>query len=479
MVSLFHAFVWCSQVFQAYLRSRNRTNSHFDFAIFGIQVTRIDKTLQLALIEHVAHLTSADYEEIPRDLLLLDFIPASQADLIGDSGVVELLAGIYGAWSSGGGAAAINVNDVINQLQDLTAEKGNLFQIPPYFAYIAKSFSVLEGIGLSNDPKYSIINECMPYVSKRLLTDKEKMGPALNTFIFGPEKSKPDRIVDYKRVEQLIEGFGEYTTSASGALLGKDSASKTVLLESAADQFLELVFTEEETPLQDILLEQLAKVISAESRRLYAALRDRSGTLPSGRTVLGTIFDPLGLWRTSPLVQMDDVDERTVETTRKLIALIQKQVQEVAGGNPAFDVTKLDRDEVIAFASILARKVWQRRTGVVKTGNRFARKLLELTANKLDSGERDSRRLSSEEFLSRAATPRLEQEEAGAGQSLATPAKATRSTSTAAPSRTFSKNSSESARLRQARMLLDELHDDEVATTTTAIASGSVEPLEG
>ena len=28
-----------------------------------------------------------------------------------------------------------------------------------YFAYIAKSFSVLEGIGLSNDPKYSIINE--------------------------------------------------------------------------------------------------------------------------------------------------------------------------------------------------------------------------------------------------------------------------------------------------------------------------------
>ena len=79
---------------------------------------------------------------------------------------------------------------VIADLQDLTAEKGNLFQIPPvsdrssrylsfticaqpnspilsfrfvqhmkYFAYIAKSFSVLEGIGLSNDPNYSIINE--------------------------------------------------------------------------------------------------------------------------------------------------------------------------------------------------------------------------------------------------------------------------------------------------------------------------------
>jgi len=119
-----------------------------------------------------------------------------------------VLADIYGAWTSGGGAAAIVVNDVVVQLQDLTAKEGNLFQIPPYFAYIAKSFSVLEGIGLSNNPKYSIINECLPYVSRRLLTDKDTMGPALSTFIFGPNKGEADRIVDYRRVEQLVEGFG-------------------------------------------------------------------------------------------------------------------------------------------------------------------------------------------------------------------------------------------------------------------------------
>jgi predicted unusual protein kinase regulating ubiquinone biosynthesis (AarF/ABC1/UbiB family) len=71
-------------------------------------VTRLDKNLQLTLIEHMAHLTSADYAEIPRDLLLLNFIPADKADLIGDSGVVEVLADIYGAWTKGGGAAAIS-----------------------------------------------------------------------------------------------------------------------------------------------------------------------------------------------------------------------------------------------------------------------------------------------------------------------------------------------------------------------------------
>jgi predicted unusual protein kinase regulating ubiquinone biosynthesis (AarF/ABC1/UbiB family) len=64
-------------------------------------VTELDPKLRLTLIEHMAHLTSADYAEIPRDLLQLGFIPQSKADLIADSGVVELLADIYGAWTKG------------------------------------------------------------------------------------------------------------------------------------------------------------------------------------------------------------------------------------------------------------------------------------------------------------------------------------------------------------------------------------------
>ena len=101
-------------------------------------VTRLDSDLQLTLIEHMAHLTSADYEEIPKDLLLLGFIPEDKADLIRDSGVVETLAEIYGAWTAGGGAAAVNVNKVIADLQDLTAEKGNLFQIPVRAPYLPR-----------------------------------------------------------------------------------------------------------------------------------------------------------------------------------------------------------------------------------------------------------------------------------------------------------------------------------------------------
>jgi predicted unusual protein kinase regulating ubiquinone biosynthesis (AarF/ABC1/UbiB family) len=352
-------------------------------------VTRLPSQLQLTLIEHMAHLTSADYAEIPRDLLLLGFIPPSKADAIEDSGVVEVLANIYGQWTAGGGVAAINVNEVINNLQDLTAKKGNLFQIPPYFAYIAKSFSVLEGIGLSNDPKYSIINACLPYVSNRLLTDKESMGPALSTFIFGPNKGNIDtRIVEYDRVEQLVTGFGRFSTSASGALLGKENLSRTQKLEEAAEQVLDIIITEEQTPLQEILLEQLAKIASAGSRSLWTEARARSGTLPSGRSVLGTIVDPLGLFESSPLVNSCEQDEKVVETTRKLVALMSNQLGTADGST---DLADLQRDEVLELSAILGRKVWDRRVALLRTSNRFARKLLDVTAFRLESAERVAR----------------------------------------------------------------------------------------
>ena len=346
-------------------------------------VTRLDPDLQITLIEHMAHLTSADYEEIPKDLLLLGFIPKDQEALIKDSGVVETLADIYGAWTKGGGAASVNVNQVIADLQDLTAEKGNLFQIPPYFAYIAKSFSVLEGIGLSNEPNYSIINECLPYVSKRLLTDKsERTGGALQTFIFGPKKNDADRIIDFDRVEQLVTGFGSYTTSASGELLGSNR-TRTEAIDNVATQILDLLATEEETPLQQIFIEQLAKVITSSSRSVWSQLREQSGKLPSGRTLLGTLVDPLGVFRTSPVMRPSELDERTVETTRNLIQLLSDT------NTSPIEVSSLTNSEIVEISSLVVGKLWERRTGVLKTGNRLFSQLLELTANKLEKGERE------------------------------------------------------------------------------------------
>ena len=251
---------------------------------------------------------------------------------------------------------------------------------------------MLEGIGLQNDPKYSIVNECLPYVSKRLLTDNsERTGGALSTFIFGPNKNDNDRVIDYKRVEQLVNGFGSYTTSASGALLASQNATPIETLEAAADQILELIITEDETPLQRIIIEQLAKIITASTKSVWKDIRKTSGTLPSGRSLLGSVIDPLGLWRTSPIVSMTNSDLQILDSTRKVIELLSTSEDSKSINEDVLqDVSNLSNEETLELSSLLVQKIWNKRLGVFNTSRRLAFELIKVTADTLERGDRTS-----------------------------------------------------------------------------------------
>ena len=57
------------------------------------------------------------------DFPLLGFFPERKPILIKYSGIVEVLADIFGSWTEGVGAAVINMNKIINKLQDITATR--------------------------------------------------------------------------------------------------------------------------------------------------------------------------------------------------------------------------------------------------------------------------------------------------------------------------------------------------------------------
>mmetsp|Transcript_41204 Transcript_41204/g.98678 ORF Transcript_41204/g.98678 Transcript_41204/m.98678 type:complete len:200 (-) Transcript_41204:249-848(-) len=178
------------------------------------------------------------------------------------------------------------------------------------------------------------------------------MGNALSTFIFGPNKGNiEERLVDYDRVEQLVKGFGSFASSAqvssdghktSSSLVSDLSAdvdedrAKSNSFEQVADQVLDLVLAEEETPLQAILIEQLAKIVSASGRTFWTEARKRSGVLPNGRSLLGTAVDPLGLFRSSSLVNACDMDEKTLKLTSQLIELIRSELAPAPAPAPLF-----------------------------------------------------------------------------------------------------------------------------------------------
>ena len=324
-------------------------------------MTHLSPSLQVTLIEHVAHLTSKDYAEVPKDLVALGFVPEKQKQRIEDSNVVEALSDIYGEWALGGGANRINVPEVVDKIKALSSEdEAGIFQIPPYFVYIGKAFSVLEGIGLQNDPDYSVINACLPYVSRRLIADdSERMSGALQSFVFGKDKGDADRVLDVDRLEQLVGGFSQFSSSASGDV--GNAKSRAARLEEQADDILDLILSDEgvENPIVALVLEQLAKTLAAQTRQNFMDLRRRSG-FPRAlqeRTLLGAIIDPIGLFRTSAIANVDETDIKVLETS----ARVRELLQELGGGSGKIAEELRDDEEMRAVTTKLASKVWERR----------------------------------------------------------------------------------------------------------------------
>jgi hypothetical protein len=142
------------------------------------------------------------------------------------------------------------------------------------------------------------------------------------------------------------------------------------------------------------------------------------------------------------LIAPSALDVRTVDTTVKLVDLLRRQ-------NIIF--TDLDRDEVMALASILTRKFWAKRNLLLLTSNRFVRTLLQILTQTLEEGERGTPRLP----------PLVQQQQRQEEQQRSQPEPPTRredpltSTNRLAPAPQIAMtNRKESVRLQNARTIL-------------------------
>lgn len=53
----------------------------------------------------------------------------------------------------------VDVKGVTNVMEEMSKRNRELFALPPYVLYVARAFSTLEGIGLSIDESYAIVQE--------------------------------------------------------------------------------------------------------------------------------------------------------------------------------------------------------------------------------------------------------------------------------------------------------------------------------
>ncbi|OEU13917.1 hypothetical protein FRACYDRAFT_158094, partial [Fragilariopsis cylindrus CCMP1102] len=130
-------------------------------------VLDVPKDLQLSLLEFIADLKAENYEDVPMDLVKLKFVPEDKLDELRQSGLTEMAED---SMSRSDSTTSTTV-DVTTKIEQMRQQNTNVFSIPDYFVYMSRAFATLEGIGLSSNSNYSILKECYPYISKRLLTD--------------------------------------------------------------------------------------------------------------------------------------------------------------------------------------------------------------------------------------------------------------------------------------------------------------------
>jgi aarF domain-containing kinase len=190
---------------------------------FGLMTT-IDESAKYGMVDAIAHLVHRDYSRITKDFEALGFIPPG-TDL---SRLQPALERVFDAALAGGGAKSINFNELSADLAAITFEFP--FRIPPFFALTIRAIGVLEGIALSSNKDFALVDECFPYIARKLLTDESpRMREALRYMVYGDKN-----VFDVERLIDLLNAFESYEVAAGSARGDLDMQVKVTSGDGAA-----------------------------------------------------------------------------------------------------------------------------------------------------------------------------------------------------------------------------------------------------
>ena len=316
---------------------------------FGL-MSEVTDDQRVCLVEYITHLSLEDWDAIADDLVTLGFIPDGYDDFR-ELDVGPILKEMMGQLISGGGVGSISAVNIGKKILDLKEDladqsKNYMIVIPPYFALIIRTFSVIEGIALTADPDYAIVPRCMPYLSRRLLTDNDpRMRGALNSLIYG-DKSH----IDVERLHKLASAFGQFSTgpaakapstatgvtfaaAATERVKGRPAqaypfAPEEPVISDAVKDAIRVVFSKEGTYAQELIVDELVSAVDAMSRE---ALGEAVKMALSSATTVAALqsVEALGPLRSmlmplpmqslnaiAPAVKLTDDDKQALYTIR-------------------------------------------------------------------------------------------------------------------------------------------------------------------
>ncbi len=129
---------------------------------FGM-TDQLDQSTKETLVDSVVHLINRDYADLANDFVKLGF-------LMPDVDVRPLVPALETVFQDALGSSVgdFNFKSVTDKFSEVMYEYP--FRVPAKFALIIRSLVTQEGLALSLDPNFKILEIAYPYVARRLLT---------------------------------------------------------------------------------------------------------------------------------------------------------------------------------------------------------------------------------------------------------------------------------------------------------------------
>lgn len=176
---------------------------------FGM-MDQLDETTKENLVDAVVHLINKDYTELARDFVNLGFL-TPETDI---KPIIPALEAVLGD-IMGQRVRDFNFKTVTDRFSELMYEYP--FRVPAKFALIIRSLVTQEGLALSVDPNFKIVDIAYPYVARRLLTgESESLRRRLLEVLFKDGKFQWSRLENMLSIARSDGNFNLLPTAQLG-----------------------------------------------------------------------------------------------------------------------------------------------------------------------------------------------------------------------------------------------------------------------
>jgi predicted unusual protein kinase regulating ubiquinone biosynthesis (AarF/ABC1/UbiB family) len=250
------------------------------FIDFGM-MDQLSEEMKETLVDAVVHLINQDYEALTQDFVKLGFLTP-------DTDIRPIVPAIEAVMGSALGSSVrdFNFRSITDQFASLMYEYP--FRLPAKFALIIRSLVTQEGIALSLNPNFKIVDVAYPFVARRLLMgESPQLRRRLIEVLFKDGKFQWERLENLIAIARADTQFDILPTAQLGLqyLLSEEGQylRQQLILALVEDDRLH---TDEVRRLWDLIKDDVRP-----SRLLNAALGALAGLSPA-KTLLSTPLMP-------------------------------------------------------------------------------------------------------------------------------------------------------------------------------------------